>query len=154
MPELKHNRVLLKIIYTIFFVLCFIYLAVFNRYHILFQEQSQLCVFSLDYFKSFLIYPGGFSSYIGAFFTQFFISPFAGAIILTAAGVLIYFFSDYIFKKRSINGIIFSMIPVLLHLALASDYRYTFALSAGFIFSLGFSAFYYSVQDLDRKSVV
>lgn len=119
---------------------------VFNRYHIIFQEQSQLFIYRWDYFTGFLINPGGLSAYIGAFFTQFFISSFAGALILTTAGVIIYLLTGYIFRKHKINGILLSMIPVLLLLALESDYRYSFGYTVGFIFALAFSAIYFSIR--------
>ena len=68
----------------IFGVFAIIWFCVFNRYTILYyQEQMQLFRFESSYFLSFFDRPGGLSEYVGAFFTQFYFYPFAGAIILT-----------------------------------------------------------------------
>jgi hypothetical protein len=91
-----------------------------------------------------MVNPGGLSSFIGAFFTQFFINFYPGTLILVAACIFIYFLSDYIFRKHGIKGILFPMIPVLLFLSLQSDYRYSFGNTTGFILALSFSAFYFS----------
>ncbi|MDR1864507.1 MAG: DUF6057 family protein [Bacteroidales bacterium] len=51
-----------------------------NRYQTLFyQEQTQMFLFSRDYFLQYLKTPGGIAGYAGAFLTQFFRFPAAGA---------------------------------------------------------------------------
>ena len=69
-------------LFGVFVVLWF---YVFNRYSVLYyQEQMQLFRFDRFYFFSCLDRPGGLSEYFGAFLTQFYYYPLAGAMILTA----------------------------------------------------------------------
>ena len=68
----------------LFCVFAMVWFYGFNRYTVLYyQEQIQLFRFDRFYFLSFLDRPGGLIEYVGAFFTQFYFYPFAGAIILT-----------------------------------------------------------------------
>jgi tetratricopeptide (TPR) repeat protein len=52
-----------------------------NRYTVLLQEQSQMFLFTPSYLFQYLHRPGGVSIWTGAFLTQFFIYPLAGACI-------------------------------------------------------------------------
>lgn len=146
MSDLKRKNLFHIIIVAIFSVTCFTYLLVFNRYHIIFQEQSQLFIFSWDYFTGYLNNPGGLSSYVGAFFTQFFINYFAGGLILTIAGVIVYLLTAYILRKGNLNGVLFSLIPGLILLAVGNDYTYTFGYTVGLILALALTAIYFSIR--------
>ena len=67
----------------LFGVFAFVWFYVFNRYSVLYyQEQMQLFRFDSFYFLSYFDRPGGLSEYLGAFLIQFYIYPFAGAILL------------------------------------------------------------------------
>lgn len=68
---------------TLVFVVC-AYLFFYGIYpfHICYQEQYQLFLFSSAYTSEMLSKPGGLAEYIAAYLTQFFISPAAGAFIL------------------------------------------------------------------------
>ena len=69
----------------LFGVFAVVWFYVFNRYTILYyQEQIQLFRFERFYFLSYLDRPGGLIEYVGAFLTQFYYYPFAGAIMLTS----------------------------------------------------------------------
>lgn len=62
------------------------------KYHFYFCEQNYLFLFSADYAQTMLGKPGGLCAYLSAFLAQFFIYPYAGAVLtaalLTAAGIL------------------------------------------------------------------
>lgn len=117
----------------------------FNRYHLAFQEQIQLFRYNCDYFIGFLARPGGLSFYIGTFFTQFYIVPVAAASIVTLTGITISLLTGYIFRKHNISGILWSIIPVLLVVALNNDYLYNIGYSIGFILTLSVTAIYISI---------
>ena len=80
----------------LFCVFAVVWFYVINRYTVLYyQEQIQLFRFDRFYFFSFLDRPGGLIEYAGAFLTQFYFYPFAGAIILTtvlATVVLLFYY--------------------------------------------------------------
>jgi len=80
----------------LFGVFTMVWFYVFNRYSVLYyHEQIQLFRFDRFYFLSFLERPGGLSEYFGAFLTQFYYYPFAGALILTLVlcSVVLLFYS-------------------------------------------------------------
>ena len=52
-------------------------------YHLHFQEQFQLFLFTKSYFFEVCSRPGGFCNYIGRFLTQFYISSFFGAVLMS-----------------------------------------------------------------------
>ena len=68
---------------TLVFVVC-AYLFFYGIYpfHVCYQEQYQLFLFSSAYTSEIMSKPGGLAEYIAAYLTQFFISPAAGAFIL------------------------------------------------------------------------
>lgn len=56
-----------------------IFFAIFYRHHMHYQEQMQLFLTSSEYVAGIMVRPGGLSTYLGAFFTQFFYDSFLGA---------------------------------------------------------------------------
>jgi len=131
----------------VFFIAHFIYFAVFNRYHLAYHEQIQLFHFDWNYFTSFLTKPGGLTKYFGAFFIQFYIYPIIGAFIVTLAGIATYALTGFIFRKYKTFGILWSIIPVLLLIALQSDPYFTLVYSLGLLFALAFIALYISISN-------
>ncbi len=69
-----------------------VFLQLTNEYHFFYLEQFQLFQWTGDYFAGKLPQPGGLSLLLGEFLTQFYISPYAGALIvaalLTGVGIL------------------------------------------------------------------
>ena len=84
------------IVTCLFFILYFLYFLSCNRYLLIYHEQIQLFRFDRDYFKEFLAVPGGLMRYTGAFLTQFYLFPTAGALIVTLTGLSIFSISLYI----------------------------------------------------------
>ncbi|MDR0714860.1 MAG: DUF6057 family protein [Bacteroidales bacterium] len=70
------------------FVFCWYFLL--NRYTILMQEQSQMFLFTRSYLMQHLHQPGGLAVWAGAFLTQFFLYPPAGAGIYTLVFFALY----------------------------------------------------------------
>jgi len=137
-----------------FFVVFFLYFIIFNRYHLIYQEQIQLFRFNKDYFTDFLSRPGGLSEYIGAFLTQFFLFPFAGALIITLSGCFLYWISGHIFRKHQFNGMLWAFIPVLILAALHSYHLYTMAYTVGLIISLIYFLVYLSIEDGKLRYII
>lgn len=54
-----------------------------------FQEQNQLFLFSWSFLVDRLALAGGFAMWISEFLVQFFLYPFAGAIIMAGLGILV-----------------------------------------------------------------
>lgn len=146
MVSFKKLVILPSLYYCLFFASIFSYFFLFNQYHLAFQEQIQLFRYDWDYFTDFLAKPGGLSFYLGAFFCQFYIVPVVGVFIVTLTGVTIYLLTGYIFIKHNIFGILWSIMPVLLVVALNSDYLYNIGYSIGFILALSFTAIYISIR--------
>jgi hypothetical protein len=132
---------------AIFFLAYFAFFLLFNSYHLIFQEQTQLFLFDKSYFASFLLKPGGISSYIGAFVVQFYQNPVAAAFIVTVAGFLIFLILASILRHYGINGIIWPIVPVILFAALHCHQLYSISTTIGFLISTLFFIIYISVKN-------
>ena len=64
----------------------FIFFGVYYPYHLHYQEQFQMFLFTSGYFVERVSHPGGVADYLGNFLTQFYYYSWAGAAVL--AGVL------------------------------------------------------------------
>jgi len=137
-----------------FFVIYFLYFLLLNPYHLIYLEQIQLFRFSGNYFADFLSRPGGLSEFTGAFLTQFFIFPAAGASIVTLAGIAVYAVTGYIFRKHNLNGVLFGFFPVLLLAALHSSHLYALAYTIGLLFSLGYFALIIFINNVKLRYFV
>ncbi|MBN2863593.1 MAG: hypothetical protein JXN62_10550 [Bacteroidales bacterium] len=143
----RSKRTIIENLYTGgLFVILFLYFLIFNRYHILYLEQNQLFRFNMAFIGNFFNAPGGLPLLTGGFFTQFFISPWAGALIITLNLLAVYLLLRYIFMKYDLQNSILSLIPVLLLTLLQSSELFTFDQSLGFLTALLFFALYISVN--------
>ena len=132
---------------AILFIAVFLYYVFLIPYHFFYLEQTQLFRFKWDYFAGFVINPGGFSEYCGAFLTQFFLIPFFGPAVVSLIALATYLVTIKIFKKFNVSGIIWSFIPVLMLVALQSDYLYKLGYSIGLLISLTYIAAYLSLKN-------
>jgi hypothetical protein len=132
---------------AIFFLAYFAFFLLFNGYHLIFQEQTQLFLFDKSYFASFLLKPGGISSYTGAFIMQFCQNPIAAAFIVTVGGFLIFLILASILRHYGINGIIWPMVPVILFASLQCHQLYSISTTIGFLISTLFFLIYISVKN-------
>ena len=148
MTNSKRLNLLLWIVPGTFFVACFLYFVILNRYLLSYQEQLQLFRFDWNYFTGYLTKPGGIAEYTGAFFIQFYVNPVTGAFIVTLAGIAAYTLAGYILRKYQISGILWSLIPVLLLVALQSDYMFNPGYTLGLLLVLTYFAIYISVRNV------
>nr|WP_321353584.1 DUF6057 family protein [uncultured Draconibacterium sp.] len=73
----------------VFGVAVFVFFGFYYSYHLNYQEQFQLFLFTPQYLLDFANHPGGISDYIGNFFTQFFFYSKIGALTLAALLVIL-----------------------------------------------------------------
>ena len=136
------SRIISYCLLTFFVALTIVWLVQFNCYQVLyFQEQTQLFRFNWFYFNTFLLQPGGLTSYLGAFLTQFNFYPWVGASILSCMLAGKYRLFDSICRPNVKPAYLFvlSFIPVLLWLmALASQLFLTSYLIGVIIALVGF----------------
>jgi hypothetical protein len=129
----------------------FVALALFlqgtNAYHFLFIEQNQLFLFSGSYIGEGVMAPGGVALLVGEFLVQFFVLPYAGAVVtallLTGVGVL-----TGLICKRIAPGVplyLFYFLPVLSLLFMHFNFNYQIQGTVAFVFLLLFVYLYLSV---------
>jgi len=153
MTDFRKTALLQLTAVFLFFVIYFAYFSVFNCYHLAYQEQMQLFRFDLNFFSGFLSKPGGLSLYLGEFFTQFYLYPWSGALIVTLAGMALYMLAGYIFRRHRFTGMVWAFIPVMLLAALQSNYNYTIGYTLGFVFILIYFAIYISIHNVKIRYV-
>jgi hypothetical protein len=67
----------------LFGLVAYIFFAFFYKYHLHYQEQLQMFLFTGDYWSDLMSRPGGLADYLGTFFTQFFYYSWLGALIIS-----------------------------------------------------------------------
>jgi len=115
-----------RLLSLLFGLTVFAFFAFLYPFHLNYQEQYQLFLFSADYFFQFMAKPGGFSDYVGNFFTQFYFYSWVGAIIIAVLLTLlqrtVWFVSHQLGGKPLFVPITF--LPSLLYWALLCDENY------------------------------
>ena len=115
-----------KMLSLAFGLVVFCFFAFLYPFHLNYQEQYQMFLFSSDYFMQFFAKPGGISDYIGNFFTQFYFYSWVGAIIMAVVLVVlqraVWFISKRLEAKQFLVPITF--IPSLLYWSLFCDENY------------------------------
>lgn len=111
-----------------FGLIVFVFFAFFYPFHLNYQEQYQLFLFSADYFLKFMEKPGGFSDYVGNFFTQFSFYSWVGASIIAVSLTLLQRAVWMISRKSGANSLFYpiTFIPSLLYWGLLCDENYLF----------------------------
>nr|AIF26589.1 hypothetical protein [uncultured bacterium fosmid pJB65E1] len=119
-------------------VFVFLYFVFAEPSHFYFQEQYQMFLFTSDYLREVLSFPGGVAVYLGRFLTQFFISAAAGALILAILFWLIHRLVHMATGREDDFSLVLSLIPsVVLALYMCDENAF---LSAGIAIALGLSA--------------
>ena len=84
--NIQYDRLIVRICF-ILFSLCF--WGMCYPFHLAYQEQFQLFLFTSDYWVSKSTYPGGISEYIAEFLTQFYYYKWLGVLIVTSLLVFV-----------------------------------------------------------------
>lgn len=98
----KLERWLPLIYFLLFSLMAFIYLAVLNKDYLYGCQEHSIWQNNREFFDDQMRVVGGFSQWLGCYFTQYFYHPWLGSLILIALWGLIYLLSLKIFpvKKR------------------------------------------------------
>jgi hypothetical protein len=112
-----------QIFSLIFGLSVFLFFAFFYQYHLFYQEQYQLFLFTGEYFRQTVWHVGGLAGYIGAFLTQFYYYPKIGALIIAALLVIIQELMLYLstMLKRQSYWTLLTFIPSIIYWRLLCD---------------------------------
>lgn len=127
-----------------FGLVVFWFFAFLYPFHLNYQEQYQMFLFSSDYFLNFFVNPGGVSDYIGNFFTQFYFYSRLGAVIIAVLLVLLQRAVWFISQKLGAKSVFFplSVVPSLLYWGLFCDENYLLGGLIALLLVSGFIAIY------------
>jgi hypothetical protein len=135
----RNQQLTIWYLLTAFFLLAFVYFFWFGGHILFFQEQQYLFLYRSSYLNDFFLKPGGFLDLSGKFLTQFYISKFAGSVILatvlTLPGIILLYIS-----KRLLTGSVLSnlllLIPSYLLLIIQTHYYHLMMYDLGFLLVL------------------
>jgi hypothetical protein len=133
-----------KLLSLAFGLVVFWFFGFLYPFHLNYQEQYQMFLFSTDYFLQFFAKPGGISDYIGNFFTQFYFYSWVGAVILAILLVLLQRAVWFISRKLGAKSAFFplTVIPSLLYWGLLCDENYLLGGLVVMLIVSGFLAVY------------
>jgi len=105
---------------VLFGFVVFLFFLRYYQFHLHYEEQLQLFLFTSDYWSQLISKPGGLADYIGTFFTQFYYVERLGALIIALLLVLLQSQVHSLTKKISKNESFFPLtfIPSILIFAL------------------------------------
>lgn len=126
------------LIYSLVFVLFFIFLQFTSEFHFYYIEQNHLFRYSANYFYSIAIAPGGCALFLSNFLLQFFGIKYMGAFIMAFLLTTILFFTAQIAKKISGNNmfIILCLLPVVFLMFAQFDEYYKLQGTVAFLFAV------------------
>lgn len=110
-------------------IACFAFFQFCYPYHLFYQEQNQLFLWSWDYALTYLAKPGCLACWMGDFLTQFYYYRYAGPAILTLSILLTGCLTRYAVQGAGIKGlwipsiIAFAMMSLLVCHSFHYDYR-------------------------------
>lgn len=139
---------LTRVAVALYFVFIFFFFAVFNKFHLIYQEQTQLFLFDRNYFLGFLSKPGGLISYFGAFCTQFFAVSWLAALLVTGAVLAIYALVKLVVRSIGLRSAVWALVPAVLIVALQSSATYPLGNTLGFLIALAFIAAYMRIKPI------
>lgn len=125
----------------------FIYALIFYHFRfrinpaLIYKNQDPVFFTNLRFFHPFTEYPGGFAEYAAAFLSQFFINPWAGALILVILIGSIQALSALLFRRIADDRTLpfASFIPAIFIAVMLSHYHFPLATAAGLITALFFA---------------
>nr|WP_321406292.1 DUF6057 family protein [uncultured Carboxylicivirga sp.] len=139
----------------VFGTIVYLFFTLLYPYHLHYQEQYQLFLFTGDYFQSYLTIPGGISDYIGNFLTQFYFYPSVGAIFIALLLILIQQLTWKTVKNTEKSSVYFPLtfIPSILYWALLCDENYLPGGLIALVFLMVFISFRIALKSENLKSI-
>lgn len=140
---------------SLFFLSVFFFFTFIYKYHLHFEEQMQLFLWSADYLLNSLKVPGGLAGYSGEFLVQFYYLPVAGGLIITALLFLVQRLVKQIVYTLKPNTFYFPLtfVPSLIYWVMLCDEFYALSGLLGFIGILFFAKWYVSIPGNRRRRV-
>ncbi len=144
----------------LFFIAFYVYVWLGIEPHLIYHGGGMITNFPCFYLgwaflEKFLTYPGGAVEYIAAFFSQFLYYSWAGAIVVTLQGWVIFKCSDYFIKRTGAGGIGFvSYIGPVVLLTIYGQYMNPFAVITGLSIALVFACLYSASAFIEREKKV
>ena len=132
----------------VFFVLFFLYLWLVVDLRLIYYGADTITNFPVfyrgwDFFRDFIVYPGGPVEYLSAFLSQFFYIGWAGALVVTLQAWLICVCVDVFIKTINADRIrCIRFAPPILLLILYTRYTYHFVTIAALLAALFFVCLY------------
>jgi hypothetical protein len=133
------GRILRVSLFLLFFIGLFFYIRLHINPRLYYQNQETIFFTDGTFFKQALTEPGGFISYIAAFCSQFFLFPWAGALIITFC-----FFLITLLTKRLLTSVggppvpLLFLLPLVFLLMLHNNYQYSLSYTIALISALFF----------------
>ena len=132
----------------IFFIVFYVYVWLEIEPHLIYHGSGVITNFPCfylgwEFLEKFLTYPGGAADYIAAFLSQFLYYSWAGAIVVTVQGWVIFKSIDYFIKKTGARGLSFvSYVGPVVVITIYGQYMYPFAAITGLSVALAFACLY------------
>ena len=135
------------------FGLFYIYILVLIDPSVFFYQQNPVFITTFDYFRSFLDTPGGVGVYASLFLGQFYLFPWAGALVVTLMAWLFYLNARRIIRLSSGTKVspFWSMIPVVILLGIYGQFNFRMEAGLPILIALGFFNLYSSIRFKFKK---
>ncbi len=144
----------------VFFIAFYLYVWLVIEPHLIYHGGGVITNFPCfylgwEFLEKFLTYPGGAVEYIAAFLSQFLYYSWAGAIVVTLQGWVIFKCSDYFIKRTGARGLGFvCYIGPLVVLTIYGQYMYPFVAITGLSVALAFACVYFAGGFVEREKKV
>lgn len=132
----------------IFFIAFYVYVWLEIEPHLIFHGGGVITNFPCfyvgwEFLVKFLTYPGGAIEYLTAFLSQFLYYSWAGAIVVTVQGWVIFKSIDYFIKKTGARGLSFvNYVGPVVVITIYGQYMYPFAAITGLLVAVAFACVY------------
>ena len=115
-----------------------IFFSLYYPHHFLEQEQEYIFQFSLDFFRQYLIQPGGIAGLTGDFLLQFCHIGFLGGVVITLLSLSIWLTTRALFRQFSLTGRwwVVALLPILLLWTIHCDYLSRISGSVAYLLTL------------------
>ncbi|MDH6306563.1 hypothetical protein M2459_003288 [Parabacteroides sp. PF5-5] len=154
--ERVNRRVILIINVILFGLISILFYSLVYPFHLYYQEQIQLFQFTSAYWKEYIIHPGGFIGYLGAFVTQFYYFPRLGGVIVSLLLVLLFILTYRVarlLKLGNLSSVFLSWFVGFLFLLLHASPLYKTACTLAVLLSLALLCLYFSIHSYSLRYV-
>jgi hypothetical protein len=157
-PKLSFQNLIAPAGSLLFFILFYLYLWLKVEPYLIYHGGGVITNFPVffrawEFCREFMLYPSGPLEYLSAFLSQFFYYSWAGALILTLQGWLLFICTGYFFKVVNARWLYWTrFIPPVLLLITYNQYTYHFPTTMGLLASLLFLCLYLKIT-LNKTSL-